>query len=60
MVLLHVSDLQVFQDHTAVAVRLHHVLIMVLSGCQKVQTIAEALACCRDKETIWIYLNVET
>lgn len=36
MVLLHVGDLQVLQDHSAVAVGLHHVQVVVLSGAQKV------------------------
>lgn len=33
---LHVSDLQVLQNHSAVAVGLHHVGIVIISGAQQV------------------------
>lgn len=35
-VVLHVGDLQVLQDHGAVAVGLHHVLVVVFIRTQKV------------------------
>lgn len=34
--LLHVSDLQVLQNYSAVAVSLQHVCVVVLSGTQQV------------------------
>lgn len=35
-VVLHVGDLQIFQDNGAVAVGLHHVQVVILFGSQKV------------------------
>lgn len=35
-VVLHMGDLQVFQYHSAVAVCLHHVKVVVVFGTQKV------------------------
>lgn len=51
-VLLHVRDLQVLQHHGAVAVGLHHVQVVVLSGAEKVQTVGDALAYCKRKRKI--------
>lgn len=44
---LHMGDLQVLQHHSAVAVGLQHVRIVVVCGAQPVQTIGDALTCCK-------------
>lgn len=49
LVLQGVGDLQVLQDHSAVAVGLHHAQVVVLFGAQKVKTVGDALAYCRRK-----------
>lgn len=49
-VLLHVRDLQVLQHHGTVAVGLHHVQVVVVSGAEKVQTVVDALAYCERKK----------
>lgn len=46
MVILHMRDLQILQDHSAVAVSLHHVQVVVLFGVQEVQSVGDTLAYC--------------
>ena len=48
--LLHVGDLKVLQDHSAVAVGLHHVRVVVLFGTQQVQSVGDALTYCKERE----------
>lgn len=47
-VLLHVRDLQVLQHHGTVPVGPHHIGIVVVVGADKAQTVADALANCKN------------